>query len=909
MRDLPITQRQNQVSSSRIAVQGADTGAADLSANMAALTRQKRDEIQNQAYENAYLQGQADLENAVFEIEQKHVNNPQAMQEALKEYRESFLSDISDPNMQARFDLQLEKSSNTAVARATSGRNRVINDQSRFENLQAFEGLQQQVRRISGDLASADPLVAETAKQQLQEITSRAQLIMGQSDTDGMPLFGASTRFDQLANLSDMALEGAAMQYIMTHEDPEAALQEWRSGSMSLQMPNGEGAGNLEQVSLNDVFEKGLIQQESGGNQTDDQGNPLTSSAGAIGIAQVMPATGPEAAKLAGLPWDEQRYKTDKAYNKALGKAYFAQQVKTFDGNVTLGLMAYNAGPGAVRKYLKEIGDPTKGEISTEQFVQQFPFKETRDYVNKIGDRLGITTVDIKNSVSETTARTIENAAETQISNRNAMFKKQREFISSQLDLAIETAEDDPQPNPNAVGPQVPVQTKSQKLSRVLQEIDTNPLYNATPEGVIKGNDLREKVFKKLKDEREKIDSVANGTAFAGGQKFLNRQDKEAVQAFDDYYESIEPNLAQLSPGERNVAMAQLINNSKVVPKRLKGDIQRIARSQDIEQIKNAADFLDRVTDVNPHMINDLAPAKDIARIDMVNDRIDRGYTAQEALKMVDEQLDPRNELTLAAATAELKDKKIDYRGKAVQAFDSAGFFKELVTFGQGDGLDPDSVTQKPIIDGLAGTYRMAYEDHYKITRDTDAAEKYAQRIVKGRYGVTRVNGDNHVMQDPPEKFYSIPGFDDEWMREQMIDDAQKYFKNTFVENSEKYGRKDLKKNLILVSDVRTRREVEAGAPSYMLAYKNADGTLQKVGTRFVFDPDAVRSKAVEEARSKVESYQRVQAAKEQYGNASLQSSLVQDREMALRVGDTGRAQRIDGQLNKLGVKTLKVGE
>jgi hypothetical protein len=43
------------------------------------------------------------------------------------------------------------------------------------------------------------------------------------------------------------------------------------------------------------------IADESGGHQFDQQGKPLTSSKGAIGIAQVMPATGPQAAQLAGV--------------------------------------------------------------------------------------------------------------------------------------------------------------------------------------------------------------------------------------------------------------------------------------------------------------------------------------------------------------------------------------------------------------------------------------------------------------------------------------------------------------------------------------------------------------------------------------------------------------------------------
>ncbi len=70
--------------------------------------------------------------------------------------------------------------------------------------------------------------------------------------------------------------------------------------------------------------------QESGQRQFNPDGTPVTSPAGALGFAQVMPGTGPEAAKLAGLPWDEERLKTDEGYNRALGNAYYDQQLKTF---------------------------------------------------------------------------------------------------------------------------------------------------------------------------------------------------------------------------------------------------------------------------------------------------------------------------------------------------------------------------------------------------------------------------------------------------------------------------------------------------------------------------------------------------------------------------------------------------
>lgn len=126
---------------------------------------------------------------------------------------------------------------------------------------------------------------------------------------------------------------------------------------------------------------------ESGGKQFAADGQPLTSPKGAIGIAQVMPGTAPEAAKLAGLPWDENRYKNDAGYNKALGMAYFQKQLQDNGGDLAKAYAAYNAGPGALQEAVKKAEQSVrlaKGDPSLRSFtwLERLP-KETQDYVAK----------------------------------------------------------------------------------------------------------------------------------------------------------------------------------------------------------------------------------------------------------------------------------------------------------------------------------------------------------------------------------------------------------------------------------------------------------------------------------------------------------------------------------------------
>jgi hypothetical protein len=103
-----------------------------------------------------------------------------------------------------------------------------------------------------------------------------------------------------------------------------------------------------------------LVHQESRGNQD------AVSPKGATGVAQVMPATGPEAAALAGLGWDPVAFKKDPVYNAKLGRAYFRKQMADNDNDPALALAAYNAGPGALKR---AGGDLSKLPQETQDYV------------------------------------------------------------------------------------------------------------------------------------------------------------------------------------------------------------------------------------------------------------------------------------------------------------------------------------------------------------------------------------------------------------------------------------------------------------------------------------------------------------------------------------------------------------
>lgn len=123
---------------------------------------------------------------------------------------------------------------------------------------------------------------------------------------------------------------------------------------------------------------------------TNRDGSFRTSPAGAIGPAQVMPGTAPEAARLAGLAFDERRYRTDAAYNEALGQAYYREMLRQFDGDPAKAAAAYNAGPGSARRGTGVRGAMARAQRAgvPDEWVSFLP-AETRAYVANFRRRTG----------------------------------------------------------------------------------------------------------------------------------------------------------------------------------------------------------------------------------------------------------------------------------------------------------------------------------------------------------------------------------------------------------------------------------------------------------------------------------------------------------------------------------------
>ena len=115
-----------------------------------------------------------------------------------------------------------------------------------------------------------------------------------------------------------------------------------------------------------------------------------SSGAGAKGLMQMLPSTAVVTARRAGVDFDYARLIVDPAFNTQLGAALLGQLIEDQRGSRELAFAAYNAGPGRVAQWIAAHGDPRDGTVDLVDWIERIPFDETRDYVERVSENLGV---------------------------------------------------------------------------------------------------------------------------------------------------------------------------------------------------------------------------------------------------------------------------------------------------------------------------------------------------------------------------------------------------------------------------------------------------------------------------------------------------------------------------------------
>jgi soluble lytic murein transglycosylase len=133
----------------------------------------------------------------------------------------------------------------------------------------------------------------------------------------------------------------------------------------------------------------------------------IVSSAGAIGLMQLMPATAQWVAKQSGRADFRPSRINDLDINTQFGAFYFKYWLDRLDGSPALAAAAYNAGPGRAMAWR-----PAEA-LDGAAWVETIPFNETRDYVKKVlansvvyARAMGDPSVDVRRRLGTITPRT-----------------------------------------------------------------------------------------------------------------------------------------------------------------------------------------------------------------------------------------------------------------------------------------------------------------------------------------------------------------------------------------------------------------------------------------------------------------------------------------------------------------------
>ncbi|RPH97714.1 MAG: hypothetical protein EHM68_07370 [Lysobacterales bacterium] len=130
---------------------------------------------------------------------------------------------------------------------------------------------------------------------------------------------------------------------------------------------------NAKGLQLDASWVMGLMRSESA------LAEDAVSPAGARGLMQVMPGTAQQLAQRHGLHYTDAGQLLQAEDNIRFGTAYLRDLLDRYGDNPMLATGAYNAGPGAVDRWVDErrAGEPAI-------WVETLPYFETRDYIPRV---------------------------------------------------------------------------------------------------------------------------------------------------------------------------------------------------------------------------------------------------------------------------------------------------------------------------------------------------------------------------------------------------------------------------------------------------------------------------------------------------------------------------------------------
>jgi soluble lytic murein transglycosylase len=305
---------------------------------------------------------------------------------------------LNDPNLAAQHFARIgvDSVNPTALARAGYWQGRAAEAAGRAQEARAaYESAARQSTSYYGQLARAKLKLPQIALNEVPgrsrngsrlEVVRAVELLYALDEREvAIPILA------DMGERADMEALLALCELTQRHNDARAMLMVGKA-ALNRGMPFDHYAYPVSGIPPYKDFgpgtEKAIVfaiaRQESAFNPA------VVSPAKAYGLMQVTADAGKYVAKKYGTSFDLGRLRNDPSYNAAFGAAELGGLIDDYRGSYIMTFAGYNAGRGSVRKWVERYGDPRDPKVDAVDWVEQIPFAETRNYVQRIMENLQV---------------------------------------------------------------------------------------------------------------------------------------------------------------------------------------------------------------------------------------------------------------------------------------------------------------------------------------------------------------------------------------------------------------------------------------------------------------------------------------------------------------------------------------
>lgn len=539
----------------------------------------------------------------------------------------------------------------------------------------------------------------------------------------------------------------------------------------------------LEEGNFNSLW-SAIEYQESRNRQS------AVSPKGAVGVAQVMPAMGPAGARLAGLEWDAERFRTDEDYNRKIGQALLRDELKRYKGDMTKAAAAYNAGSPRVDKEIAAHGN---------DWLQFMP-EETRNYVSNV-----IGSADTASGAFDQNIDNDPRFVGIPFEMRMAATKDAYNEVSAQRSAALKAQTEAEKEFAN----QAFISARAGKWTNM----DTE---KAMSQGLITDYDTVHKLDTILKD-RQAADADRRAGLEAINSRTILRSDNSEDNKIANAVIGDE-GVARLRAGDEayfsNVVVPQTDANRMIAPIVTQTLSSMVRQEPNPERFRSAIDMMWRLSQQNPDAFStrvdkttqDMVTAYGVLRGSVTGADLMtkvRGGTTAEEIK--------QTQVMKEEAQTEIRDPEFAKEVQSLAESNLPGFFSSLLF---GDAQLNQTGWKQP---ALARELNAAYVDFRSRGMGKTEALQAAGKSVFANWGFTQFGTQSTYLKYPPEKF--LPPEVMKYGTELIQDDL---FYKLNVKDGEEFE---------LISDDKTENEVLAyqrgertELPSYAYAIKDING-------------------------------------------------------------------------------------